>query len=87
MLSLIEQYKHLETDYSIYTKEINEICNVIKCRICDPDPEIVKRFIHLSRVLTRLGAINKVRGRVLLPSIIQKLNDQTVYLDVLSYMN
>lgn len=60
----------------------------MKCRICsDQDPEIVKRFVHLARVLTRLGVVNKVRGRVLLPCIIQKISDQTVYLDVLSYMN
>lgn len=38
MLHVLQQYKPTGEDFAGYTKEVTEMCNVIKCRINDPEP-------------------------------------------------
>lgn len=86
MLHCLNQYKPTGEDFTVYAKEINEICNVMKCRINDPEPEISKKYIALARLLTKVGIVNKTRGRFLLPTIVARLGDPQVYLDVRDFM-
>lgn len=39
------------------------------------------------RLLTKIGVVNKIRGRQLLPAIVARLGDLSLYLDVREYMN
>lgn len=78
ILSMLQQNRNSE-DYNIYGKEINELCNVIKCRINDTEPEVVKKYIEVARLFTRIGIANKTRGRILLPTIVNKLSDNAAY--------
>lgn len=36
--------------------------------------------------MTKVGVINKTRGRIILPAIVQRIPEQTVYLEVVQYM-